>query len=200
MLTFDSLAELPFTTVLMRVISGLAGSLPLRVPPSLTRPTTDRVREAVFSSLGERIVQARVLDLFAGSGSLGIEALSRGATEAVFVEEHHEAITTIRQNLESTHLNGGIIHQQNVRSFLSTLSEADFSIIFADPPYAKTSEGLEFLKKLLAMDTLACCLSPGGVFVLESFAKQPLPSTKLWEIFREKKYGKTRVSYLRPLT
>lgn len=180
----------------MRVISGVAGSLPLRVPPSLTRPTTDRVREAVFSSLGDRVVGARVLDLYAGSGSLGIEALSRGASEAVFVEENREAVETIRRNLESTRLGGGVVRQQAVRSFLSTLSETEFSLIFADPPYARAPEELESLGEFLALEPLARALSPGGVFVLESFAKQPLPPIPLWEVFREKKYGKTRVSYL----
>ncbi|MDB4662895.1 RsmD family RNA methyltransferase, partial [Verrucomicrobiales bacterium] len=83
----------------MRVIAGLSGGIQLTVPKTFTRPTTDRVREAVFSSLGLRIADATVLDLFAGTGSLGIESLSRGAKSALFVEENRNACEIITANL-----------------------------------------------------------------------------------------------------
>ena len=83
----------------MRIIAGKAGRTAIRVPAAVARPTTDFVRQAVFSILGERVDGARTLDLFAGSGALGLEALSRGAASCVFVDEHHQAIRTIGENL-----------------------------------------------------------------------------------------------------
>src|SRR5205823_6810018 len=88
----------------MRVIAGSAGGIPLHTPRTDLRPTMDRVKAAIFSSLGEKIIGARVLDLFAGSGALGIEALSRGAASATFVESDLRATETIRRNLEKTRL------------------------------------------------------------------------------------------------
>lgn len=180
----------------MRVISGKAGSLSLRVPKSLTRPTTDRVREAVFSSLGDFVVGASVLDLFAGSGSLGIEALSRGAAEATFVDENREAVETIRKNLAATRLEAGIARQQKVSSFLSTISGRSFTLIFADPPYARTPEELDFLTGFLSLEPLSRAISPNGLLVLETFSGSPLPVPENWETIREKTYGKTRVTCL----
>src|SRR5215831_18458706 len=99
----------------MRIISGFAGGIPLRTPSHDVRPTMDMVREAIFSSLGDRVVGARVLDLFAGSGAFGIEALSRGAAEAVFVDNHPKAITTIQNNLRKTKLEGQVIRADAFR-------------------------------------------------------------------------------------
>ena len=180
----------------MRVISGEAGSLPLRVPRSLTRPTTDRVREAVFSSLGDFVVDAMVLDLFAGSGALGIEALSRGAREATFVEENREAVEVIRSNLAATRLENGIVRQQKVASFLTSTPSSGYSLLFADPPYAKTPEELTSLEDYLSSERLSDSLSQDGIFVLESYSGVSLPELRQWKILREKTYGNTRVSYL----
>ncbi len=83
----------------MRIIAGAAGGITIRVPQAVTRPTMDRTRQALFSMLGDIVVGARVLDLFAGSGALGLEALSRGAAHAVFVEHHRAAAQVIRENL-----------------------------------------------------------------------------------------------------
>ncbi|MGZ5553523.1 MAG: RsmD family RNA methyltransferase, partial [Chthoniobacterales bacterium] len=92
----------------MRVIAGSAGGIRLQVPETDVRPTMDRVKAAIFSSLGDRVVNARVLDLFAGTGALGIEALSRGAALAVFVEEKREAVLGIEQNFIRTKLRGRV--------------------------------------------------------------------------------------------
>ncbi|HXM01958.1 MAG TPA: RsmD family RNA methyltransferase, partial [Chthoniobacterales bacterium] len=92
----------------MRIISGSAGGIPIRVPSHDLRPTMEMVRGAVFSALGERVTAARVLDLFSGSGAFGIEALSRGATAATFVDDHPKAIAAIKANLEKTHLEAGV--------------------------------------------------------------------------------------------
>src|SRR5437899_3354963 len=117
----------------MRVIAGSAGGVRLAVPKRRVRPTMDRVKAAIFSSLGDGIIYARVLDLFAGTGALGIEALSRGAASAVFVEEDRQTVDVIEKNLAKTKLKGRVRHQ-NVFDFLRQASNADkFQIIFADP-------------------------------------------------------------------
>jgi 16S rRNA (guanine(966)-N(2))-methyltransferase RsmD len=118
----------------MRIIAGSAGRMAIKVPHDVARPTTDFVRQAMFSILGERIIDARMADLFAGSGALGLEALSRGACSCVFVDESHQATKVIRQNLETTRLSGGRVIQSEVLSFLKK-DQQRYDLIFADPPY-----------------------------------------------------------------
>ena len=180
----------------MRVIAGSAGGLRLAVPKSGVRPTMDRVKGAIFSSLGESVIGAKVLDLFAGSGALGIEALSRGAASVVFVEEKRQAISVIEKNLSSTHLKARV-RQEDVFQFLRRSAGADmFGIIFADPPYEKTKDGERFTEKLLASDALPQLLEPGGIFVLEKRPGETLPEMKLWRLIRQKTYGATEVLFL----
>ena len=122
----------------MRVVAGSAGGVALHVPKSKeVRPTMDMVKGAIFSSLGDAIHGARVLDLFAGTGALGIEALSRGAASAVFVEKDRLAMRSIERNLEKTRLSGAL-HALDVFRFLDRLTGGSaFDFIFADPPYPK---------------------------------------------------------------
>src|SRR5271156_1129113 len=101
----------------MRVISGIAGGIPLVAPKTDIRPTMDRVKGAIFSSLEPGMDGSRVLDLFAGAGTLGIEALSRGAKEAVFVEKDLRAAEVIRKNLEKTRLKGGLVQVMDIFSY-----------------------------------------------------------------------------------
>ncbi|NRB72977.1 MAG: 16S rRNA (guanine(966)-N(2))-methyltransferase RsmD [Verrucomicrobiales bacterium] len=183
----------------MRIIAGTAGSQPINVPRNLTRPTTDRVREAVFSSLGEQVIDARVLDLFAGSGSLGIEALSRGAASATFVDSSEDACRIISENLRKTRLNGGTVQKRSISAFLSSnLTEDNYDLVFADPPYARDEETAAQVEDLLQNAALQHAISAEGRLVVESFAKAPLPDSPLWEVAKEKIYGKTRVSFLTP--
>ncbi|MEM9283862.1 MAG: 16S rRNA (guanine(966)-N(2))-methyltransferase RsmD [Verrucomicrobiota bacterium] len=183
----------------MRIIAGSAGSFPLRVPKSLTRPTTDRVREAVFSSLGARVEGATALDLFAGSGSLGIEALSRGADSCVFVDAQPDATKVIKENLARANLPGGKVVSQNVFQWLRRLDEAGkFDLIFADPPYVRDNVSREDLTNLLRQETLAQSLGPDGCFILESNSRMELPDMPLWETAKNREYGTTRVSFLVP--
>ena len=122
----------------MRVVAGTAGSIPLLVPKSELRPTMERVRGAIFNSLAESLPGAHILDLFAGSGSLGIEALSRGAASCVFVESDRTACECIRKNLEKTRLRGGeIMTTSAIRWLNQQATPARFDIVLADPPYAK---------------------------------------------------------------
>lgn len=182
----------------MRIISGQAGSIPLKVPKSLTRPTTDRVREAVFSSLAPRLAGARVLDLFAGCGSLGLEALSRGAATVTFVDSGREAVRVIEENRKKAGLHGETILQRDVLRFLDSVSRDHFDLVFADPPYARDEASRELLESLLRHPNLPNALTARGMFILESLAGTALPESPLWEESREKCYGSTRVSYLLP--
>ena len=184
----------------MRVIAGRAGGVRLMSPKNGVRPTMDRVKAAIFSSLGEIVIGARVLDLFAGTGALGIEALSRGARSALFVEEDRQSIAAIEKNLSKTHLTGRV-RQQDVFGFLKNAgaSAEKFQIVFADPPYDKMKSGARFTEKLLADEALPRLLEAGGVFVLEKLPGEDVPSTKLWQVTRQKAYGATEVLFLSPI-
>ncbi len=181
----------------MRVISGSAGGLPLYVPRSELRPTMDKVRGAIFDSLRDVVPGARVLDLFAGSGALGIEALSRGAASVVFVEKDRRATAAIERNLATTRLSGAI-HPGDVFSYLDRLAAPEaFDLVFADPPYARSEGEREFDRELLTSTSLRNTLAPGGIFVLEHLPGAKLLLGEAWECFRQKRYGATEVAMLR---
>jgi 16S rRNA (guanine966-N2)-methyltransferase len=192
----------------MRVIAGSAGGIRLAVPKRGVRPTMDRVKAAIFSSLGNAVIGARVLDLFAGSGGLGIEALSRGASSAVFVENDRQSAEAIDANLAKTKLNGRIRHQ-DVFDFLRYAAGVEaavpaaqqqiiekFTIIFADPPYENTEAGESFTQKLLTNEALPQLLETDGIFVLEKRPGEVLPEMKPWHVVRQKRYGATEVLFL----
>ena len=180
----------------MRVIAGAAGGIRLVVPETDVRPTMDRVKAAIFSSLGDRVVNARVLDLFAGTGALGIEALSRGAASAMFVEENRAAVLAIEQNFIRTKMRGRVRKQEVFAYLESARSKERYDIIFADPPYEKTKSGGEFTRLLLENQPLSTLLEPDGVFVLEKRPDEQLITTVLWRVTRAKKYGATEVLIL----
>ncbi len=180
----------------MRVIAGVAGGIQLDVPKSGVRPTMDRVKAAIFSSLGELVIGARVLDLFAGTGALGIEALSRGAASALFVEEDAAAVSAIERNLVRTKLEGRVRKQDVFALLRSGQSTETFRIVFADPPYEKMKSGERFTQLLLESTELAGLLEPSGIFVLEKRPEEKMTPTALWEIIRARKYGATEVLFL----
>jgi 16S rRNA (guanine966-N2)-methyltransferase len=183
----------------MRVIAGSAGGIRLTVPKRGVRPTMDRVKAAIFSSLGDAVIGARLLDLFAGSGALGIEGLSRGAASAVFVESNPQSAETIERNLTKTELKGRI-RQQDTFDFLRHAPTSElFDIVFADPPYEKMEDGEHFTEKLLANQALPQLLDLGGTFVLEKRPVEALPEIKMWHLVRQKKYGATEVLFLEPI-
>ena len=180
----------------MRVIACSAGGIQLEVPKNGVRPTMDRVKAAIFSSLGEIVVGARVLDLFAGTGALGLEALSRGAASALFVEESAPAISSIERNLARTKFEGRV-RGQDVFAFLRSASTREpFRIIFADPPYEKTKSGEAYTQLLLDNRELAGMLEPPGVFVLEKRPAEKMPASALWNVTRARRYGATEVLFL----
>lgn len=185
----------------MRLISGSAGGIPLEVPKTVTRPTQDRVRQAVFSMLGGVVAGARVLDLFAGSGSFGLECLSRGAASALLVDQDRRACDVIRRNIAKTRLEGAVVRAGDVFRVVEGLKTAEpaFDLIFADPPYAHQPGDKDLIASLLAVDSLPGILSAGGHLLLESLAtpRRPVFDTAAWELLAERAYGSTRIVWLR---
>lgn len=172
----------------MRIIAGSAGRMAIKVPQDVARPTTDFVRQAMFSILGERVIGARSADLFAGSGALGLEALSRGASSCTFVDESHQAVKIIRQNLDSTRLSGGRVAQSEVLSFLKK-EQQSYHLIFADPPYAKHPLDTEHIAKILKSGLLLPRLEPDGLFYAEVDKSTPSPEHPDWELIDRRHYG-----------
>jgi 16S rRNA (guanine966-N2)-methyltransferase len=182
----------------MRIIAGLAKGMTLVVPRTGVRPTTDRIREAVFSSLGERVVGARVLDLFAGTGALGLEAASRGAESVAFVENARDVVECLERNLATFRKNRDVtctfsVARKSVESRINTLAaeRETYSLIFADPPYGETAQ------ELLRDPTLPQLLANDGLFVLESAKRDALDFTSTWELVRGAVYGDTQVNFFR---
>jgi 16S rRNA (guanine966-N2)-methyltransferase len=173
----------------MRVVAGSAGGLRLVAPPGRdTRPTSDRVREATFNALGSLDVLdgARVLDLYAGSGALGIEALSRGAAHVTFVERDRAAIEAIRANLSSTGLAAdATVVPADASSFVAS-GPGDFDLALLDPPY-----GFKGWNELLT--TL-----PAEIAVVES--DRTIEPTEGWAVVRSRRYGTTVVAIFRRAT
>ncbi len=172
----------------MRVITGTARGRRLYEPANMDiRPTTGLVKESLFNIIQFDLEGRRVLDLFAGTGQLGIEALSRGAKSVVFVDESLEAIKTVRANLEHCKLSGETV-REDALSYLGHCGK--FDLIFLDPPYA---QGLldKALQKIIQFDILA----DGGIIICETDIKtEVLPLSEPYFIGREYKYGKVKLS------
>ena len=178
----------------MRVITGSARGVQLKTPEGLvTRPTSERVKEAMFSIIQFEIPGAMVLDLFGGTGQLGIEALSRGAKNAVFVDAGEPACRLIRENLKRTRLEGqGRVIRSDYLEYLSRCRE-QFDIIFLDPPYAEV-----FLENALKRITEIDILRSNGIIITE----RPLGKELPWEYqgyqrSKDYKYGKTLLTIYR---
>ena len=178
----------------MRVITGKARGVQLKTPDGIaTRPTTDRVKEALFSIIQFEIPGATVLDLFGGTGQLGIEALSRGAKRAVFVDAGEPACRLIRENLKRTKLEAdATVIRSDYLDYLKRCRET-FQIIFLDPPYAEV-----FLENALKRITEIDILQSGGIIVAERPVGKDLP----WEFegftrSRDYKYGNTLLTVYR---
>ncbi|MGH8047060.1 MAG: 16S rRNA (guanine(966)-N(2))-methyltransferase RsmD [Chthoniobacterales bacterium] len=185
----------------MRVISGSAGGLALSVPEKVARPTMDKVRGAIFSSLGDAVPGARVLDLFAGSGSLGIEALSRGAESAVFVDNDRHAAECILRNMRKCRLEAASVQTMDVFRFIKTYAHPGaFDLVFADPPYRKIESDTDFVTPLLASAELAGSLGTHGTFILEMVSSEELPPLDAtpWRLMRSRTYGESGIHYLLP--
>lgn len=178
----------------MRVITGSARGRKLKAPKGMTtRPTTDRVKEALFNVLGTRVEDAKVLDLFAGSGGIGIEALSRGALSVIFIEENAKVIEVINDNLLMTGLNSGAtVYRNNVYRALEKLQgKHKFDIIFIDPPYQQGYE-VQCLKRIHSYKLLG----DDGLVVVESSKRDELPDqVGDLSMIRSQHYGDTKLTY-----
>lgn len=177
----------------MRIIAGIYRGRRLIAPAGLeTRPTSDRVREAVFSSLGP-LGGATVLDLYAGTGALGVESLSRGAERAVFVEEARAALTALRTNLETLDLRAKtkVFALPVNRAPSAVVKEGPFHLVFADPPYAELGAVPKVIEALIASNSIV----PGGRVVVEHARKDPAPPIAGLELRSTRLYGTTAVSY-----
>lgn len=180
----------------MRVIAGSAKGVTLKTPEGmLTRPTTDRVKEAMFSIIQFDLPGASVLDLFGGTGQLGIEALSRGASRAVFVDAREDSCRLIKENLKRTRFEkqGSVVRSDYI-AYLKRSAEK-FQIILLDPPYAEV-----FLENALKCITEIDILQSGGIIV----AERPLGKELPWEFpgftrSRDYKYGKTLLTVYRKM-
>ena len=178
----------------MRVISGKARGVSLKTPDGLaTRPTADRVKEAMFSILHFDVPSANVLDLFGGTGQLGIEALSRGASRVTFVDESEKACRLIRENLRRTHFDfSARVIRSDYLSFLKNSVEK-FDIIILDPPYAEV-----FLENSLKMITEIDILQSGGIIVTERPSeKELLFNFPGYVRSKDYKYGKTVLTFFK---
>jgi 16S rRNA (guanine966-N2)-methyltransferase len=170
----------------VRVVAGIYGGRRLVAPPgSATRPTSDRVREALFSVLGRSVHDARVLDLFAGSGALGIEALSRGAASAVFVDRAPKAIAAIQTNLETLGIEADVRRMEARAALRSAQARGEaYDLVFLDPPYRRSAElGRELSEALPAV------LAAGARVVSESDRRDPLALELA--LAGERRYGDT---------
>ncbi len=171
----------------MRIISGSAGRRQIRVPGSVARPSTDRLREALFSILADRVRGARVMDLFAGSGALGLECLSRGAESCVFVDSSKESQQVIAKNLKSLQLAGGRVNARDV--FRALQGGGDYDLIFADPPYTKKSGDVDYIEKLLVDEHLGSCMAENAMLVLEDSTANKRGTYDGWELLDQRSYG-----------
>ena len=179
----------------MRIAGGEFRGRVLHAPKGLdVRPTQDRVREALFSMLQNEIGGARFLDLFAGSGSVGLEALSRGAAMATFVEQSPHSLSSITKNIAMLKAESRCnVIRADVYAWIAAAHDGlDFDIVYADPPYALGAEhGYADMLTRLADGGI---VKPGGLFVVEMRHGQTPDTSPAWELCRDRTYGQTRLA------
>lgn len=175
----------------MRITGGEFCGRRIKVPAGdKVRPTQDRVRSALFSMLAAFVPGARVLDLFAGSGAVGLEAVSRGAAEAVWVEADRRHVAILQQNVRELGAIGKVVGDDCLR-WLKHAECKPFDLVFADPPYEWAQEhGFGEIAALLQCRTL---LLPGGVLVVEQPTELAAAELPEWEMLRDRAYGHTRL-------
>ncbi|WP_411846595.1 16S rRNA (guanine(966)-N(2))-methyltransferase RsmD [Roseibacillus persicicus] len=177
----------------MRIIAGTHRGTRLKEPANVTRPTSDRVREAIFNVLRHVVPEAKVLDLFAGTGALGLEALSRGSKSCTFVEMDAQALRCLRDNLAHTKFPEGRIVESDVFRFLEKFRDPQpYDLIFADPPYFRN--GSADLAGPLLSEPLP--LAHEGILVLEVESERTTPEDLPYlNLVKRKDYGKTSILY-----
>lgn len=182
-----------------RIVAGAAKGRRLAVPDRGTRPTSERAREALFNSLAAlmEVQGARVLDLFAGSGAVGLEALSRGAASVELVENDRAACDVLRKNVATLRLPGATVHRTAVATHLAGAPDVPFDLVFLDPPYALADESLAALLSQLATPRW---LAPGAIVVVERSARGVEPRwPERLDVIKNKRYGEGVLWYGRAL-
>ena len=174
----------------MRVIAGTARGVPLTAPRGdATRPITDRVKETLFAILGDRVPEARVLDLYAGSGAIGIEALSRGAEQVDLVERDRNAVKALRSNLDRTRLEErASVHELEVERFLAS-TNGEWDVVVIDPPY-------EVRAIVAPLRALVPHLAPGASVVIKHFWRTETPEVEGLAVTRQRRFGETMLTFL----
>lgn len=174
----------------MRVIAGSARGVPLVAPGDrATRPITDRVKETLFAILGDRVPGARMLDLYAGTGAIGIEALSRGAATADFVEHGRAAVAALRANLAKARLEADArVHAMDVVRFLVTAEGAPWDLAVLDPPYDTRA-------MVAPLAALVGHLAPGATVVVKHFWRVEVPEVEGLTTTRQRRFGETMLTY-----
>ena len=180
----------------IRIIGGeLKGRKLITVPGVDTRPTADRVRESIFNILGNHIRGAHVLDLYAGTGAMGLEALSRGAQFAHFVEDQKAALTALKKNIKTCSLEDrSAVVKWNIVGNLNTIRShrPAFNLVYIDPPYNK-----DMIQPTLSNLDLSQCLANGARLVVEHSTREAIPENgPAFKIADQRRYGKTLVSFL----
>ena len=185
----------------MRITGGTLRGRSIQVPKAVVRPTSERVREALFSSLGDAVVGARVLDLFAGSGALGLEAWSRGAADVTWVENNAKVFRILERNVRDLcpDSRGRAVYiRSSVYRYLEQFAADPFDLVLADPPYAKAGAPgpADLLLRALEKGPI---LQAAGHFVLEQAAREPVSDRPAWHLSRDKTYGDTRLVAWTPI-
>jgi len=177
----------------MRIISGKCRGLNLEtLKGENTRPTLDRVKESVFNILGNNFFDLAILDLFAGSGALGLEALSRGAKSCDFVDLSKEAIKVIKKNIDKCRMNElSTVHQCDFEVAIKKFPESYFDVVFLDPPYGKDMG-------ILAISKMDKIIKDTGIIILETDNTEDIPDTiECFERYDVRKYGRVMISFFR---
>jgi len=190
----------------MRIIGGTAGGRILKAPKGLAvRPTPDLVRQAIFNSLGARVVDAKILELFSGTGALALECLSRGAASAICVEKSGKHAQFIRQNAETAGIGSSRLQMRVQDAFLALAQLAavgeKFDLVMADPPYGEKNvnrRSTSFAQQLLDDKNLPGVFAENGLFVLGHTRRDTLSLPENWSEVKMLKHGDTWMRFLRP--
>lgn len=178
----------------MRITGGILCGRRIAVPKKGVRPTKDRVRESLFAMLSDNLRDARVLDIFAGSGSLGLEAVSRGAKEVCWVERDRRTFQTLKQNVNLLTADQACTCRcvcNEALRFIKAASPDSYSLVFADPPYGDNIEDL--LENILSALDKSGCIAQGGMVIYEMGSSKQVKLSSPWRVLRDKKWGETRV-------
>ena len=178
----------------MRIISGKARGTKLYTLEGIeTRPTLDRVKESLFNIISEKIYDSKVLDLFSGSGAIGIEFASRGAKEVILCDNSKKAIEIIKKNTQKTHLEEKIkIHNTDFKELLNSLKGQKIDIIYLDPPYKS-----EYIKQAIELIENLEILSENGIIIAETDEPRKIEKEEKYQIINKRKYGRAYLYFIK---